>query len=356
MPDIQEVFRMATQKVRPDPAALERQHARERRHVLRQKIPVYALVAALVIAGVVIAISRLAGNGPETPLGHPSGAVSGSQTGEPQAVVVGLDGIARATVPGIPPTTEGLSLSPDGTEVALSDGFTISTIGIDGTGLRDLSLPFAGAKPAWSPDGARIAFQGQHNGNSDIYVMDADGSNLRRLTKSPADDMTPSWAPDGSQILFTNAGGEPLDNNGYSSTSEIYTVPATGGTPTRLTDNRVDDSEASYSPDGTQIAFHREGGAWIMEADGSNTRALPLPGKCCTGFTPVWSPDGTKIAFTRYDPAWRYSGLAVVAPYVVDLSSGEVSAVGHVEMVTDNYAPQWLPSGDALLVYGLERP
>jgi Tol biopolymer transport system component len=354
MPDIQEVFRMATQKVRPDPAALERQHARERRHALRQKIPVYALVAALVIAGVAIAITRLAGSGPKTPLGKPTGAVT--QTGGQQAVVVGLDGTPRATISGIPTTTEGLSLSPDGTKVALSDGYAISTIGIDGTGLRDLSLPFRAQKPVWSPDGSRIAFEGQHNGNADIYVIDADGSNLRRVTRSPADDLTPTWSPDGSQILFTNAGGQPLDNDGFSPTSEIYTVPVTGGTPTRLTDNRVDDSEASFSPDGTQIALHRDGNAWIMNADGSNARALSLPGSCCTGFTPQWSPDGTKIAFTRYDPTWRYATLAVVAVYVMDLGSGQVSQVGHVEMVTDSYAPQWLPSGDALLVYRVIHP
>src|SRR5206468_1773268 len=114
-------------------------------------------------------------------------------------------------------------------------------------------------------------------------------------------------------------------------------VPAGGGSSVRLTRNSTDDSQAAYSPDGTQVAFHREGHAWVMDADGRHQRELPLPGRCCTGFTPQWSPDGTKIAFTRYDPSWSYgtSSDPVVAVYVLDVPAGEVSRVPGAEIVTD---------------------
>ena len=57
-------------------------------------------------------------------------------------------------------------------------------------------------KPSWSPDGQRIAFQSSRDGNYEIYVMDADGSNPHRLTDHPADDWKPSWSPDGRHIAY----------------------------------------------------------------------------------------------------------------------------------------------------------
>jgi WD40-like Beta Propeller Repeat len=359
MPDIQEVFRVATQKVRPEPGALDRQHARERGRAIRRKVTVYALVAALVIAGVVIAAARLPGTG-STPAGKPKGTGSAPVSGE-TAEVVGLDGTIRALVPGLPVgCCQSLSLAADGTQIALIDGGEIATIGLDGTGLRTIPLSMTVGNPVWSPDGTRIAFEGTSSfANQDIYVMDADGSNVHRLTRSPYQDAWPSWSPDGSTILYANYGPTPIDPNGNSPTEEIYSVPAAGGTPARLTHNQKDDGQAAYSPDGTQIAYHRNGGLWIMDADGSNAHEVPLPasfGRWGKGYTPHWSPDGTKIAFTRFDPAWRYNNLPVVRVYVLDVASGDVSPVGKVEMASIVNAPQWLPSGDALLVYRAERP
>jgi hypothetical protein len=366
MPDVQEVFRLVTKEVRPDPGALDRQHRGQRRRAVRQRVAVYALVAVLVIVGLVIAVTKFPGAGTSPKPAGQNNSVSAPAA--EQAVIVALDGTTRATVPNIP--LGDWSLSPDGTRIAFVDGregTLISTIGIDGTGSQRLPFPFGSGRScgegqctieqiAWSSDGSQMAFESFKDGSGDIYVMDADGSNVRKLTDSPADDQWPAWSPNGTTIVYSNTGATPPDVGGFSPTSEIYTVPVSGGAPTRLTDDRVSDSQPEYSPDGTQIAFNRNGGLWIMDADGHNAEEVSLPGNCCTGFTPRWSPDGTRIAFTRDDPTWTYLARPVVAVYVVDLRSGEVSPVGDAEMATDANTPQWLPSGDALLLYRVERP
>ena len=98
--------------------------------------------------------------------------------------------------------------------------------------------------------------------------MNADGSELLRLTEEPAPDEWPSWSPDGHSILFTTyRDGESQDYG------EIYRMDADGGNLTRLTHNVAEDWAAVYSPDGTQIAFSslRDGNEeiYVMNADGS---------------------------------------------------------------------------------------
>jgi Tol biopolymer transport system component len=381
MPDLQEVFRMATQKVRPDPGALERQHGGQRRRSIRQKTTVFALVAALVIGGAVVGLVAAANRGGESqkPAKQPSPTsptvVPDGKT--PQAVVVvGLDGTTRSTVPGVPADAFALSLSPDGQTIAFITGTQdgvdrMATIGINGQGMRILNttVPLAssaqaGTVLAWSPDGSRIAFVGLNDKeNADIYAMDADGQNLHRLTTSPKVDEWPAWSPDGSRIVYDNAGVEPLDETGFSSTSEILTVPAHGGAPTRLTRNHADDSEPMFSPDGSLIAFHEDGGIWVMDGDGGN--AHRIEGLTEPNFTPRWSPDGNTIAFTTYDGSWRAavdlgasfgSDLPVLTVHLVDVRTGSVQDVGGAQVTTNANPPQWLPTGDALLLNRLQHP
>jgi Tol biopolymer transport system component len=107
--------------------------------------------------------------------------------------------------------------------------------------------------PSWSPDHTKIAFESDRDGNNNIYVMNADGSGLTQLTNDPADDSNPSWSPDGTKIAFNtdrDSTEEDFENQ------EIYFMNAgDGSNQTRLTYNDVQDSGASWSPDGTKIAF-----------------------------------------------------------------------------------------------------
>ncbi len=122
---------------------------------------------------------------------------------------------------------------------------------------------------AWSPDGSLIAFNTRRDGNSEVYVMDADGSNQTRLTNNPAHDAGPVWSPDGSRIAFIRF----RDGN-----EEIYSMNADGSGQTRLTDKQALDRSPAWSPDGKLIAFNsnRDGDLeiYVMSTDGSGQTRL----------------------------------------------------------------------------------
>ena len=143
MPEVEEVFRMATQKVRPDPGALERQDRAQRRRNNRRKAGVYALVAVLMIIGVAVAASVTCGD--HTPA-HPP-----KQTPPLGAQIVGLNGAVVQQIQGIPADSYGTDLNADGTEMAfvtIVDGghAQIATIGIDGSGYKVITHERYGAE------------------------------------------------------------------------------------------------------------------------------------------------------------------------------------------------------------------
>ena len=124
--------------------------------------------------------------------------------------------------------------SRDGTS-----SFEIYVMDVDGSNQRRLTDNSAwDLAPTWSPDGSRIAFESNRDGNDEIYVMDADGSNQRRLTDNPAWDSFASWSPDGSRIAFSSK----RDGN-----IEIYVMDADGSNQRRLTDNPAWDWLPSWS-------------------------------------------------------------------------------------------------------------
>ena len=157
--------------------------------------------------------------------------------------------------------------------------------------------------PAWSPNGRRIAFTSDRDGNDEIYVMNADGSKQRRLTRNPGYDGLPTWSPDGRQIVFTSERGGNYPGHMLNEV-EVYVMNADGSRQRRLTPAGGDgDFSPAWSPDGFRIAFTREplragsGGTAIhvMNADGGKKRRLTRNGDGES----AWSPDGRRIAFSR---------------------------------------------------------
>ncbi len=202
-------------------------------------------------------------------------------------------------------TSNGSNRSPawssDGSKIAFTrqgpqdTTNAIYVMNADGSGLQRISTTTSGdVDPTWSPDGSKIAFQSNVGMNAEIFVMNADGSNRIDLTNNPGVDLSPKWSPDGSKIAFVSLRDSP--------SGEIYVMNADGSNPTRLTNNSVQDANPTWSPDSARLAFdtNRDGNfeIYAMNADGS--AQVNLSNNPSSDFDPAWSPDGNKIAFLSF--------------------------------------------------------
>ena len=200
----------------------------------------------------------------------------------------------------------------------------------DGTNLQRLTRHTS--VDGWasrSPDGTQIAFQSNRDGDFEIFVMDAAGTNVRQLTHNTVFDAGAVWSPDGTQIAFQS------DRDGDF---EIFVMDAAGTNVRQLTHNTVFDAGAVWSPDGTQIAFQsdRDGDfeVFVMDAAGANVQQLT--DNTGSDGVPSWSPDGTQIAFQSD----RNDDYEI---FVMD------AAGANVQQLTDNTGfdlrPCWSPDG-----------
>jgi len=171
--------------------------------------------------------------------------------------------------------------------------------------------------PAWSRDGRTIVFVSWRDGNGEVYAMDADGSSPRNLTQDPAQDVHPAWSPDGRRIAFVSSrspssrckpGPGPCWDP-FNRQSEIYVMNADGSRKRNLTRDRGFDDNPTWSPDGRRIAFLRVTGSYMhhgyhlyaVNADGSGLRKLGrIAATAYFASHPVWSPDGRTIYLGRY--------------------------------------------------------
>lgn len=199
----------------------------------------------------------------------------------------------------------------------------------DGTGVRRLAgnaRRFQDLYPAWSPDGRTIAFASNRFGENEIFVMRADGTGLRRVTRTArwVDDTTPTFTPDGKALVIAS-------NRVAFSNYELFRI--------RLSDGRVlkrltfwgeggdltpgDDLMPEFSPDGRRIAWvsDRRGpegrlgyALWTMNANGGDVRRVARHPTLNVAF-PRWSPDGTTILYSSFvfdDAGMRSSRVRAV--------------------------------------------
>ena len=217
--------------------------------------------------------------------------------GAPSQSVVCVMNADGTGIMGLPisatPAQNGLSWSPDGSKIAFFGAGGLYTVNVDGSGsiLLTSSLGVGSPNfPAWSPDGSKIAFScGVESGNSDICVVNADGTGLTRLTTDPADDHRPSWKPDGSQIAFATT-RYGLDGNGNPT---IAVMNADGSGVTRIGNGDA----PAWSPDGGRIAFLYQNCVdigdcelWLMVMRADGTGSQFLSAAVYIGDTPAWRP------------------------------------------------------------------
>jgi Tol biopolymer transport system component len=269
-------------------------------------------------------------------------------------------------------------------ETSRSDIYTMNP---DGTGVTNLTsrytdptwspLGSARSDPEWSPDGAKISFTGTALSDTgsccstNVYVMDADGANLERLTNTPSssegEDTQATWAPDGSWLAFTSTRSEgPHDpdnpTSNFSDDREIYRMDADGTDETQLTTTPSvnSDEQPSISPDGTKIAFasnrhYRFFGdpenadqldIYVMDAaNGGNVQRLttdaaptsPTLNLESYSQNPAWSPDGSRIAYES-----TKSGNSEIWVMNTDGTGEPVNVSQHEAWDSD---PAWSPDG-----------
>ena len=196
-----------------------------------------------------------------------------------------------------------------------------------------LTKDHASFDPSFSPDGSEIVFtsgrEGFHEeccGYSEhrIYVMNSDGSNQRRLIEGEHQDHSPDWSPDGSEIAFVRDG------------TDLMVVPASGEDPELLHREKVEVSEPAWLPDGKRLSFAsgEDGGDRVMVIDRAGGEAETLI-EGVGGVDLAWSPDGETAAFN-----------ADVGVYTASFEEPSPRLFSR-----DAYTPAWSPDGRFLAYY-----
>lgn len=246
--------------------------------------------------------------------------------------------------------------SPDGSKIAFDRmqgfGTNIYIMNADGTNQvalttgGDTSFQVVNSSPSFSPDGTKLAFASNRNGlrKLEIWIMNVDGTGLVQLTTNVqlssdsggpvfSNDGAPAWSPDGSRIAFVSTRDGLTD-------FELYVMNADGSNPTRLTDNPVDDRSPTWSPDSQRIAFNTSGlstiGINIVNRDGTNAVNVTHDGG-----EPAWSPDGLKLAYVASDPNTFFkAGI-----FLINIDGTNTFKVTNNQFSCRS--PKWAPSSSA---------
>jgi len=214
----------------------------------------------------------------------------------------------------------------------------------------------ANLRPAWSPDGSRIAFQSNRDGAYHIYAMDPDGANVRQMSSGDNDDRHPAWSPDGKYIAV---------DSGSTQKREVWVIEVGNLSRTQVTNLGAIASFPSWSPDGRMLSFYvYQAGAmdlWTVRPDGAAptrlTRSLASEeSNQCTFacHAASWSPDSRRIAIADGDGArvvlLSATGGAASAPvspadershFPIFLSDGQLVYVSEHITIDQSWTDLW---------------
>lgn len=272
--------------------------------------------------------------------------------------------IACGSTPTPPPRSVGVSsfaFAPDGKRVVFVNGKgatdDLYLMNAEGSEMRQLTqTPAQEDAPAFSPDGLRIAYLSRP-ANADKFqlcVMNTDGSGARSLTGTETDVRTPAFAPDGKSIIY--AANTQAMNVTHETGDQIFLTTIEGAGARQLTKNNFQNSNPVFSPDGSLVAFtravrHRSrsmgGYTWdqwdvyLMNSDGTNERRLTSKEFNYTS-NPRFTPDGQRLVFSADLSLFEIDnkGVKSLKSSNTDLYFIDLQRPGELGMLTDNaHAP-----------------
>ena len=222
--------------------------------------------------------------------------------------------------------------------------FSLYLTTADGVTAAKLDVGMWASSPAWSPDGSRIAFNRVAGGNVNwwdnpddvvlpedtIHIVNADGSDLVSLGETGG---AVAWSPDGNRLAFSKGVEVPGDEW----QSEIRVMDVDGSNVKRLGPG----SGAAWSPDGGRLAYARKDGIHIMNADGSGDATFGFPGASM----PRWSPDGSKLVFDWW---WRAAAPHTADVYVMNADGSGLTNLTALHPSHGHIAPAWSPDGQRI--------
>lgn len=243
-------------------------------------------------------------------------------------------------------------------KIAFLRDYKVWVINADGSGELRLSEDglFSDYAPDWSPDGSKIVFSRQEEDPlrpreevslPQVFVMNADGSNVTQLTNEPYGAGEPAWSPDGNQIGYVSGSQQSQQTLG-DCCYELHVMDANGGND-RVLNRDANSDDISWSPDGSKIAFgtrrgdYRTSVIFTIAADGSDERRLSSGGDV------DWSPNGPRLAFAREGQSVGVLNILVINPDEGDprelIIDGQCSLETSPVCPPSRLDPAWSPDG-----------
>ncbi len=190
-------------------------------------------------------------------------------------------------------------ISPDGSRVVLTScdpdyHRPIKLVNSDGSGLRILTaFRTFNENPRFSPGGRWIAFESSRDGPRQIFTIDSNGNNLRKITEAGGPFFVGSWSPDGRYISYFGR------EFGTGSEWQIYVSNADGSNQRQLTSGVGTKLYPTWSPDGFHIAYQREGRLHLLSSDGAMDLPVPAAPDSLHSYM-YWSPNGDFLIFSTF--------------------------------------------------------